>query len=96
MATTSPLKSRVLLIKNLVEQVDLKLSPLTGETGLSRKITNAETNRPGLALAGFVERFSSNRIQILGETELSYLNSLPSDQRLASLDRLFDLGFPAW
>ncbi len=94
MATTSPLKSRVLLIKNLVEQVDLKLSPLTGETGLSRKIANAETNRPGLALAGYVERFSSNRIQILGETELTYLKSLPVDQRRASLVRLFDLGLP--
>lgn len=88
------LKSRALLIKSLVEQVDLKLSPLTGETGLSRKITNAETNRPGLALSGFLERFSNNRIQILGETELTYLKSLPGEQRCASLVRLFDMGIP--
>lgn len=94
MATTSSLKPRVLLIKSLVEQVDLKLSLLTGETGLSRKIVNAETNRPGLALSGFVDRFSNNRIQILGETELTYLKSLPGDQRSASLVRLFELGIP--
>ena len=94
MAMTSTLKSRVLLIKTLVEQVDLKLSPLTGETGLTRKITNAETNRPGLALAGFTERFSHSRIQILGETELTYLNSLSVEQRRASLARLFETGVP--
>ena len=94
MATISPLKPRALLIKSLVEQVDLKLSPLTGETGLSRKITNAETNRPGLALSGFFDRFSNNRIQVLGETELTYLKSLPREQRCASLVRLFDMGIP--
>lgn len=94
MATISPLKPRVLLIKSLVEQVDLKLSPLTGVTGLSRKITNAETNRPGLALSGYVDRFSNNRIQILGETELSFLKSLPGEQRRASLVRLFETGIP--
>lgn len=94
MATTSPLKTRVLLIKSLVEQVDLNLSPLTGETGLSRQITNAETNRPGLALSGYVDRFSNNRIQILGETELSFLESLPGEERRASLVRLFEQGIP--
>ena len=94
MATTSPLKTRVLLIKSLVEQVDLNLSPLTGETGLSRQITNAETNRPGLALSGYVDRFSNNRIQILGETELSFLESLPGEERRASLTRLFEQGIP--
>lgn len=94
MATISPLKPRVLLIKSLVEQIDLKLSPLTGVTGLSRKITNAETNRPGLALSGYVDRFSNNRIQILGETELSFLKSLPGEQRRASLVRLFETGIP--
>lgn len=88
------MKPRVLLIKSLVEQVDLKLSPLTGVTGLSRKITNAETNRPGLALSGYVDRFSNNRIQILGETELSFLKSLPGEQRRASLVRLFETGIP--
>lgn len=88
------MKTRVLLIKSLVEQVDLNLSPLTGETGLSRQITNAETNRPGLALSGYVDRFSNNRIQILGETELSFLESLPGEERRASLVRLFEQGIP--
>ena len=59
-------------IKVLLDQTDLKLSSLTGEIGLSKKVTNAETNRPGLALSGFIERFSNNRVQVDGETEMTY------------------------
>ena len=88
------MKTRPLLIKTLVEQADLKLSPLTGEAGLSKKITNAETNRPGLALSGFIERFSNNRIQILGETEFTFLKSLNGEQRRASLVQMFTLDIP--
>ncbi len=90
----SRLKSRELRVGSLIEEVDLKLSPLTGETGLSKRIVNAESNRPGLALSGFFDRFSNNRIQILGETELTYLRSLTGEPRRAALVRLFDLDIP--
>ena len=32
---------------------------------------------PGLALAGYTGRFAPNRLHVLGETEITYLNSLP-------------------
>ncbi len=94
MTTISPKKPRPLLIKTLVEQADLKLSPLTGEAGFSKKITNSETNRPGLALSGYIERFSNNRVQIVGETELTFLKSLSGADRRASLVQMFAMDIP--
>lgn len=81
-------------IKVLLDQTDLKLSSLTGEVGLSKKVTNAETNRPGLALSGFIERFSNNRVQVVGETEMTYLRSLMVKERSQALNHIFEKNIP--
>ena len=46
-------------------------------------IETPEVNRPGLALAGFYEVFDGQRIQLIGEAETRYLQSLePSTKRV--------------
>ena len=46
-------------------------------------IETPEVNRPGLALAGFYEVFNGERIQLIGEAETKYLQSLePSTKRV--------------
>ncbi|MEJ2720813.1 MAG: HPr(Ser) kinase/phosphatase [bacterium] len=52
-------------------------------------ITVADIHRPGLALTGFMENFLNERIQILSETEISYLNSLDPQDRRHHVDHLF-------
>lgn len=50
-------------------------------------ITTPEISRPGLALAGFFEIFDAERIQIIGNAERRYLESLvPEDRRQHILD----------
>ena len=44
-------------------------------------ISTPEVDRPGLALAGFVEVFNPQRIQIIGRAEHTYLCELPAEQR---------------
>ena len=44
-------------------------------------ITNPEISRPGLALAGFFEIFDPDRIQIIGNAEHRYLESLSPELR---------------
>jgi HPr kinase/phosphorylase len=51
-------------------------------------------NRPGLALAGYFERFSNNRVHILGETEISYLQSLEDDVLYKRLQEFFVYDMP--
>ena len=53
-----------------------------------KKIFRKEVNRPSLFLAGFHENFDPGRIQILGETEQKYLESLSEEKRKDALSRL--------
>ncbi|NTV52987.1 MAG: HPr(Ser) kinase/phosphatase, partial [Candidatus Firestonebacteria bacterium] len=60
-----------------LEQKDkLTLELVAGENGLQHKITVPDINRPGLALAGYFDYFAYERIQVLGRTELSFLQGL--------------------
>ena len=61
------------LYEALRERLQLEL--MGSEKGLSREITSSEASSPGLVLAGYTERFVPNRVQVLGETEISYLAS---------------------
>jgi HPr kinase/phosphorylase len=72
----------------------LKLSLVNSENGFSRRITTGDTHRPGLALAGFVDLFTYDRIQILGNTEIRYLNTLSEEQLIHSIDRFIEFEIP--
>ena len=58
-------------------QVELEL--LAGKAGLSRQITAPRIQKPGLALAGFLDLVSTSRVQIFGKTEMAYLASTGPD-----------------
>ncbi|MBD3401698.1 HPr(Ser) kinase/phosphatase, partial [candidate division GN15 bacterium] len=74
---------------------DLELTPLSGrDAGLGKEVKNPELHRPGLALTGFYERFPSTRIQILGETELAYLNQLPRQHLQQVSEAIFSRDIP--
>jgi len=72
----------------------LQLEALTGDLGLDRQMPEAEVASPGLVLAGYTGRFAPNRIHVLGETEITYLNSLPPEQRRAALEKFFSFDLP--
>ncbi len=71
-----------------------KLRPLNGENGFDNQITDKNLHRPGLALAGFVDLFTYNRVQMIGNTEINYLNSLSPEGRRASFMRLLEFKMP--
>ena len=72
----------------------LQLEALTGDLGLDRQMPEAEVASPGLALAGYTGRFAPNRIHVFGETEITYLNSLPAEDRQATLTKFFGFDLP--
>ncbi|HWA17223.1 MAG TPA: HPr(Ser) kinase/phosphatase [Gemmatimonadales bacterium] len=72
----------------------LQLEPLTGELGLDRPIPDPEVASPGLALAGYTGRFMPKRLHVLGETEISYLNSLDEGDRRGKLEQFFTFDLP--
>lgn len=72
----------------------LSLELLAGEAGLARPIHSPEVSSPGLALSGYTARFVSDRVQVLGETEISYLRSLEPERRGEVLDVVVRSGIP--
>ncbi len=72
----------------------LKLISLTGEIGFEREIRDKNIHRPGLALAGYVELFRYDRVQIFGNTEMRYLQQLGKHERETSLKRILQFDVP--
>ena len=66
---------------------ELQLEIVAGHEGLDREIKTAESDRPGLALCGHYEHFGSERVQILGHSEVSYLEGLSRSVRCDILER---------
>lgn len=83
---------RTLLIEN---ENRLKLKLICSQNGLNRKITNAELHRPGLAISGFVELFTSDRVQIFGNTEIKYLNGLSEAELKKKVNQYIEFEIPA-
>ena len=76
------------------ERQELQLEQLTESLASSREITLSDVHRPGMALMGFVENFLPERIQILAQTELTYLATVKPEAVRAAIDRLFQFEMP--
>jgi HPr kinase/phosphorylase len=76
------------------KQEVLELSLLAGENGLKRRIPGSEIHRPGLALAGYVERFANQRTQVLGETEMTFLSSQNQQGKTRAVENIFRFDLP--
>ncbi len=71
----------------------LKLETLSG-VGFENKIKDKNLHRPGLAIAGYVDLFTYDRVQVFGNTEIRYLASLPLEKRIESFNTLFKFAIP--
>lgn len=84
-------------VRELFERLrePLMLEDMGEGTGLDRTVSNSDISSPGLALAGYVGRFVSDRLQVLGETEVTYLNSLDSVRRREIIVLFLSFPLPA-
>ncbi|MDA7683990.1 HPr(Ser) kinase/phosphatase [Akkermansiaceae bacterium] len=73
---------------------DLGLSVEHPVVGLERLIKEPAVNRPGLALSGFFTYFANKRIQVFGNSEVSYLKKLDPEVRLERFTQLCDQAVP--
>ena len=67
-------------LKTLVEKMNLK--NLTPDVDLSEKeVEIPDINRPALQLTGFFEHFDSERVQIIGYVEYTFLEKMTDELR---------------
>lgn len=85
-----------LTVRGLVERMGeaLALTVLGSPEGLAREIPTSDASGPGLVLAGYTGRFVHQRVQVLGETEITYLRSLDDDTRRRNLHTYFSYPIP--
>ena len=80
-------------LSELVEKMDLK--SLTPEVDVEdREVNVPDVNRPALQLAGFYDRFDSNRVQIIGSVEDRYVHTHTPEQRLEMYEKLLSHPIP--
>ena len=71
-------------LSKVIEELSLEILYMPPEEDL-RPVVSSDVNRPGLALAGFFEYFDSERMQIIGKSELGFLEDLSPETRAQRL-----------
>jgi HPr kinase/phosphorylase len=83
------------MVRQLRETVGVQVAPVNNEVEASeREVTESNLHRPGLALAGYVDLFTHQRVQILGNTETRYLHHLGDNERRDAFRNLTQFSVP--
>ncbi|MBP1729808.1 MAG: hprK [Deltaproteobacteria bacterium] len=77
------------LIENKTHSLELEV--ISGSKGLTKRIYNPRIQKLGLIIAGFMVYLHPHRVQILGNTEISYLRQLTPDERKRIIQELCGL-----
>jgi HPr kinase/phosphorylase len=76
------------LFETLQEKLDLHW--VSGRTGHARSVKNPESDAARTALVGHLNLVHPNRVQVLGNVEIQYLERLGQSARRDLVDHLFD------
>lgn len=57
-------------------------------------ITQSDVNRPALQLIGFFDHFDSNRIQVIGNVEYTYMQQMDQAEKLARVEQIMNERVP--
>ena len=84
---------RSISVRELLDDPHLGLNVrlVGGAAGLGREIAHARIQKSGLVLVGHLHGVVPSRIQVLGETELSYAESLSEEQQERAAVAFFSL-----
>ncbi len=82
------------LVEQLRERLKIELEDVNEVEIENRKVTEQDLHRPGLALAGYIDLFTFQRVQILGNTENQYIAHLDEGDRKKAFDNLVQFPVP--
>ncbi len=73
----------------------MQLTNLTPEIDISdKKVVTSEINRPALQLAGYFDHFYSERVQIIGYVEYTYLEHLTRETKVPVYEKFLSYNVP--
>ncbi|MCE2503617.1 MAG: HPr kinase/phosphorylase [Chlorobi bacterium] len=71
-----------------------RLRSINEGVGREKLITDRNLHRPQLALAGYTKLFTYHRVQVLGNTEIYYLNSLKPEKQQQTFRAILNFDVP--
>jgi HPr kinase/phosphorylase len=76
-----------------VKEKELKLSLTEANQGLDNKITSQRIQKLGMSLSGYTKFLKASKIQLLGNTEITYLKTLSAKEKKERIDSVceFDI-----
>lgn len=91
-------RKQFLTVSRLLEHVthNLDFEMIAGFQGTERPVFSWDVNRPGLALSGYLDYFANDRVQILGNTEIHYMERLTPAKLAARIANMFAFEVPAF
>jgi len=72
--------------QDLLDRFELEI--VAGEDGAHREIFTSDISRPGMEMAGYFKYYPSERLQLLGKTELSFFNELSEEEQQDRVNQL--------
>jgi len=94
------LRKSSITVAFLIEQLQnlrgggIELQTVSDIGAKENQITQPISNRPGLVLAGFTGKFTDQRVQLLGNTECHYLDSLSPEEQEVAFQHLISFPIP--
>lgn len=81
-------------VKKIVDKFNLEI--IYNDCDLEKiQVKTTDVNRPGLQLVDFFDYFDSDRLQILGKVEMTYMSRILPEERLHCMRSLFKKNIPA-
>lgn len=83
------------LVERLRERVNINIkSCIADECSDEKYVTEADLHRPGLALAGYIDLFTYQRIQIIGNTESQFLGNMTKEKQIEAFKNITQFNLP--
>lgn len=74
-------------LTKVIEKMNLEV--LTPDVDIAEiHVSQTDVNRPALQLAGFFDYFDSNRIQVIGQVEYTYMQKMEKDHGVAMMEKI--------
>lgn len=89
-------RRKSMAVARLLEHFPDEFKVIAGYQGIGRQVYISDLNRPGLALSGYLDYFASDRVQLLGNTEIHYMERLEPAVLQARLESMFSFEVPAF